>query len=57
MMHSNIIRLNNRRFKQMLETETNESSRQTIEGMLRKFEGSLTSSELEKRRKVSSQPS
>jgi hypothetical protein len=56
-MNRDIVRLNIKRFKQMLETEPDESSRQTIESMLREFEGMLTSSELEKQRKVSSERS
>jgi hypothetical protein len=39
MMNLDIIRMNIERFEQMLETETNESSRQPIESMLREFEG------------------
>lgn len=36
-----IIRLNIARFKRMLETETSDASRQTIEGLIREFERML----------------
>jgi hypothetical protein len=56
-MNRDIVRLNIKRSKQMLKTETDESSRQTIEIMLREFERMLTSSECEKAPQVSSQQS
>lgn len=49
MTEADIIRLNIERFQRMLKTETNESTRRTIESMLRKFEGMLSSSRLGKR--------
>jgi hypothetical protein len=49
MMETDIIRLNIERFQRMLEAETNESDRQTIESMIREFEEMLSSSGLGKR--------
>jgi hypothetical protein len=49
MMETDIIRLNIERFQRMLETEFNESTRRTIESMIREFEGMLSSSGLGKR--------
>jgi len=46
MTEADIIRLNIERFQRMLKTETNEITRRTIESMLRKFEGMLSSSRL-----------
>jgi hypothetical protein len=40
-METDIIRLNIERFQRMLEAETNESDRQTIESMIREFEEML----------------
>jgi hypothetical protein len=44
MMEIEIIRLSMERFRRMLQTETNESARRTIESMIREFEGMLSSS-------------
>lgn len=49
MIETYILRRNIERFRQMLDEETNESSRRTIESMIREFEGMLSLSELGKR--------
>jgi len=43
-MEIDIFRLNIEKFKRMLETETDESSRRTIERMIKEFEGISSSS-------------
>jgi hypothetical protein len=56
-MEIDIIRLNIEKFRRMLETETDESCRRTIESVIREFEGILSSSGLGKRSGVSDQQS